>query len=579
MSKKSLLNHNLAVSLKSRIILITSLIIVLSSLLMRFIFQENMYDHTVKLLQSEALNVAKSASMLIDGDEFERITKTLDAGDPFYSEAKEKLTKLNVNLGNGMLYTVAPSGNDYYTYIIDGSSAEVEIGYQQKKEDFSKEAGLAFETGQAYTSDPYHVDTFDKDYISAFVPIFNSVNKVVGVVEYDFEGAELTNKVEEVNRLILAVTVVLILISIVVNYVSLKLMFKPMNKLVKEIKTIAEGDLTLAIDTTRKDEIGNINMALSKTVEALRDVVEKIKISSDKVTTASKNILISSTEATGAYEDLATSTNEISAISTEQASQTENIKEVLARLDRDIQNIFTQIDHTTKIAYDTVENTTTGVKVVDNTRKQIHEIEDSINNANVVVTELVHNMDKIQGIVTFISGISDQTNLLALNAAIEAARAGENGRGFAVVADEVRKLAEQSNKATHEIVDIIKYIQNQAGSISDAISTSVTKTQEGKAYTNQVDETFKVIKDSNEEIESKIKEVKDSASKVVASIISINENMTEIDKVSKIIDSNAMNLAAVTEEQMATSQEFKAMSEVLMSEAEILGGSISKFKV
>ena len=565
--------------MKSKIILITSLIIVLSSFSMGYIFYSNMYSHTVTQLQGDALNIAKSAVTVIDGDEFEKLSKSLNGSDKFYTDTRKKLQALNNSIGKGMLYTFVSNDSDNYTYVIDGSDANTEIGYKQPKADFSEEAKKAFDTGEAQVSEMYYVESLKNHYISAFVPILNSANKVVGVVEYDYRGSDLSERTHQLTVIIILVTLALVGISIIVSYIASKIMFKPMGALVKSINTIAEGDLTSPIDTSRKDEIGKINIALSKTVDSLRDMIEKIQVSSKKVTEAAQGILESSSDSSSASEELTISTNEISSISTEQATKTQNIKDVLDKLDSDIQNIFTQINHTNKIAYKTLEDTNNGTVVIKNTKNQIDNIEGSINNVNSVITELAQSINKIQGILTTISSIADQTNLLALNAAIEAARAGEDGKGFAVVADEVRKLAVESNAAASEVVDIIGFMNEQTNNVLQAVSVSVNMTKEGKKYTDNVSDTFEVIKDSNADIESKIVEIKNSASEIVSNIGNINESMNEIDKVSKTIDTNAMNLAAVTEEQMASSEEFKAMSEFLNREAEVLNESISKFKV
>ena len=89
--------------------------------------------------------------------------------------------------------------------------------------------------------------------------------------------------------------------------------------------------------------------------------------------------------------------------------------------------------------------------------------------ANADIGRLAEMAQRVGFVMEMIKGIAGQTNLLALNATIEAARAGEAGRGFAVVASEVKLLAEQTAKATSEIVAQVGEIQSSTDAAVDLI--------------------------------------------------------------------------------------------------------------
>lgn len=83
--------------------------------------------------------------------------------------------------------------------------------------------------------------------------------------------------------------------------------------------------------------------------------------------------------------------------------------------------------------------------------------------ADTTISQLTQSAHQVGQIVELISTIAQRTNLLALNASIEAARGGEAGRGFAVVASEVKELAAQTSKATEEVSQQIRAIQDSTG--------------------------------------------------------------------------------------------------------------------
>ncbi len=134
---------------------------------------------------------------------------------------------------------------------------------------------------------------------------------------------------------------------------------------------------------------------------------------------------------------------------------------------------------------------------------------DAADKSQAMVSDLVTAAQRIGEVTQIITDIAEQTNLLALNATIEAARAGEAGKGFAVVASEVKSLASQTAKATEEISQQVKDIQESSQTTADAIG--------------EIGEVILRIKDISTSISSAIEEQSAATQEVSSSISGVTD--------------------------------------------------------
>ncbi|QUM79180.1 methyl-accepting chemotaxis protein [Moritella sp. 5] len=238
-------------------------------------------------------------------------------------------------------------------------------------------------------------------------------------------------------------------------------------KVSDSLKEIAQGDgdLTIRIDYTNKDEIGDLvhwfNQFLNKLHGSISETIQSI----DSLSQVSTQLATSSCTSKSRIQEQSKSIDQVSRSMNEMFDTVRHIADYASNASLEASSANKEAE--------------TGTVVVEKTIEAIHDLANEVKTASKVIDELDSHTSNVGVILDTIRGIADQTNLLALNAAIEAARAGEQGRGFAVVADEVRTLASRTQDSTQEIQQVLEELQRASRGAVEAMQRGMSKAEMG----------------------------------------------------------------------------------------------------
>ena len=360
---------------------------------------------------------------------------------------------------------------------------------------------------------------------------------------------------KDVNSLMIVLIILGVLavavLAIVITVVAAKI-FAPITGITQSISEMSQGDFTIQMKKTGDDEIGAISGSIGTFIDSMRSMLSSIRAESAKIRSQSEN---SDKVSKDMYEESSSQTKEMEELDHIVDSLSESVNQIAASA-----NTLAQVVSDTKgDSNETQESMKKTVDIAHQGREDIRglgDAMDAIRNSNKDLLESIEQVgaasNNITKIVNVITEIADETNLLSLNASIEAARAGESGRGFAVVASQIGNLANNSADSAADISKLIKKVSELINDVVKKADESYTSIEKNGALIESAVKSF-------DEIYANIKESDERLSRVV-------ENISKVEDV-------ATNVAAISEEQAASTSEIQRTSKDIVEHARTLNQS------
>ncbi len=292
-------------------------------------------------------------------------------------------------------------------------------------------------------------------------------------------------------------------------------------KLLSEVSEVAEGDLTVQAEVS-SEMTGEIAIAFNHMTKELRSLIKQVKDVTFQVSSSANSI-----------ND---TTEQLAKGSEAQASQISRTTSAISNMALQIQEVSNNASLSAQVAGDSLNNARYGSKAMQDNINAMNGIRNQVQETAKRIKKLGERSQEISQIVQLIDDLSDRTSLLALNASLQASAAGEAGIGFGFVAEEVERLAERSNRLTQQIANLTRTIQFETKEVVASMEETIHEVVVGSTLADKAGSALVEIEQVSTRLAELIQSISESAKRQATSAEDISNAMTNISKVTELVN-------------------------------------------
>ncbi|MCR5432190.1 MAG: hypothetical protein K6E95_06505 [Lachnospiraceae bacterium] len=555
-------------SLRTKITLIIAISSVLCLGIFGFVCYQRVSKELIEQIRAEALHIAEIAASEIDGDSYATIS---DYDDDAFVEVYDGLIKYRESSVVEYIYTMRQTGPQKSVFVVDTDPDEP--GEIDEEYDWLEVFDTVYGGTPAWDED-LTVDEWGV-FISGYAPIFDSNNKVVGLVGCDVSLNEMNRDVAVVGGLVITLvaifSIVLILLAGIIGF-KLGRNLKALYLKVHEINS-GDADLTKQVTINSGDELETIAGEVNTFISHIREQMVGAAGTSEIVAENSEAMESLVEECRGSLSGIASDLLRLSESMKDTSSDTSAILDGINKssdiVERAYENSNRKADDANRISSEAGEMERKIAQKSQNTTAMVDSLKERLEEA-ALKCQAVHEIEEL---ADKILKVSSTTKMLSLNASIEAARAGEAGRGFSIIAGDVQDLSSQITELVENIREtneqvivsvegLIDNVKETTGFLNDEVLPDYREfSKMGADYSTNMSDMSNALKEINEnlaKVDGSMNMIRERADSINSVITESSEKIESVAKGSAVLEGNMNDL---TEKAVKNNDEAKNLND------------------